>query len=977
MPVSTTGEILHISLQKYDDLYDMRTYSFFTPAVSSDGIPLEYEWDFDDGKIVDGTNTAEYQFSVFGKTYTPTVTVTNPITKEQKSATISITTPKPDFSINCMFSGLEASCTPVVSGIEGGLQDAKYTWSYGDVNGTAQKLETVGNATAYFSFTGSGKKTISVTGTSPQVEGTFTASIEQNISNQITLGAINCREVTALRYECSVDAQLSAEVTGTLSYEWTFNGEKITNNSTNTAEYIFAKYPPINKPSYTVSVVAKLSDSTDTASQNTSITITHPTVSISENSASSATSRSFTANVTPSVSDAVYTWDITGPNNFSKTISKTNDANSGEIAMASEGAYSVSLSVSHSSFAQTITAAPINVEISSSVKNAAIKYSKNSVLNYTFSTDAVGYAASAGQETEVPLTYTWVITRGDGQETITNSDKSFTQQLAKYGANYTVNLSLQAQGSNKVVKAPAQSFTADLPTVTVSKSADTVNLNGSITFTANIAGLANGVQLQNPVYTWILDGTDQTNRPDGNVFENNTYARTFGTAGSHTVRVKVTADNMNGAITSSDVTITAREITVSPEDITDVTVTCTTEDETLNGIKKQCKAEVVLTQDAINNGVKTDMFEIRLTPRGVNNQADSNEVILTTPNETKDVIFDWPWLNVFNVTAATVPTFTAKLGVQIFYENNPLKTLATDKTFTINYPHVYYDIDHTINVSTTDGSIGTGGKVKLTSVTAPFNGTATWTWKIRMTGDSGTTVDKNITFTTGAITDFTEDMKTAKFANFMDGNPHNNQNGFGATITSEKMSKPLKIFGAGRKEYANQNPGRSLAAYVSNKAYMGPKATATYASCERYSNWGNAFVARLEIKANSADDEAMMVSGRGYYCVYTMYAAKNNTMYDLFFYEFMDTQSSLLRWEDVGSKFDDGSIEEMRKPGGGNGFPAAPTDMGYVGYFQKAYLKDYGFRGVKLGLAINGYGCYPIKTFDFTNTSSVCYTPKN
>lgn len=967
--VSTSGNILKPTVESTKNPNDMLSYTFFTPAHSDDYVPLEYTWDFKDGQSpIKGANKISYKFSKYGKTYTPEVKIENKATGKSAIARTDVTIPKPDFHIECSTSGLLVSCTPVVTDVEGGLNDSRYTWTFGDVSsGAPVTVETAGTDPAVYTFAGPGQKVITVTGTSSDVEGTFTANTNVSISNQISLGNINCSPTGGLlEYTCDIYATLADDATGTLSYVWKFNNEIATGYDNNTATFAFSKFPPLNNPSYPVTVDVKLTDSRETASQSTRISITHPTVTISKATASTNTAASFNATLSQPVSGATYTWSITGPSNFSKVVSGTDKTNTGDVELPHEGTYTANLTVSHGTFAQAIVAAPFQVTSSAAVEDAEISCTQADGMKYQCTTNARGYATVDGVRKEVPLTYQWNITRGDQGESYNNSNKTFTQQLQKYDGTYRVNLVLIPQGTNKAVRAPQVEFKTGKPTLTLNRSTATVGVTKSATFTPALSGLMNNINLKGASYTWRLDGNVQPEKTES-------YTRTFNSAGTHTVRVDITAENLGSTLTAQT-SVDVVAVDFKPEYIQSVVVECTTPNEELDGIKKQCTATATLSTAGNAAGAQVGDLDIYLIPRGTRGQADSPAVVYKS-GDTKNIIFDWPYVNIAEIANRDVTrTFQANLGIHVYSKGKKIKEF-TDKGFTIKIPKVSYELQHRSN--TANNIVGTGAKIRLKSTQAPFNGQANWEWKMNFKGLKGNS-NKFFTIDVGQEADFKQQMINARFSGNVKGNPYELQSGFGVKITPKSganiLSKPLYLYGVNTPQGIQEDPHNALGNFL-GRGIMIPEGTMGWEGFAVRDPGSHGFLASFVVRV----DPAYKTYGWDVYCVIGAIGKRNGKQWE---YSIPEAEK-LVGHPTQQDRFSAmigayGSLEEKRmKNVAQNGQPKLPDAVNngmafeLPGYWFN--MAEWGLRGVHVGYMStpgNLQGCLELKRYDYNKTTT-------
>lgn len=977
--VYTSGTIEYAGIKQEADVNDMLTYHFYNPAYSTDKVPLSIDWDFGDGSTInDGINTVSHKFAKYGKTYTIKSTVKHPAASNKKEERdIKVTTPAPNFYIECSTSGLTVSCTPYITGVQDALDNTKYTWTFSDENAAAttetteaagNKVETAGSDPAVYTFNSSGKKAITVSGTSDQVEGGLTSTTTVSLSKQIALGAVNCRPTgNLLEYTCNVDGQVVNNGTGTLSYEWKFNNQVAKGYDNNTATYKFDKFPSATAPSYPVSVTAKLNGKEETAEQHTKIDIEYPTVAISKGSASSNTAVVFNATLSQKIPDAAYSWTISGPNGFSKRAS---GINTGNIELPYDGTYTANVDVTSAKYfpADTkISAEPFQVTNSSAVENAEISCSQKNGMIYTCTTGAVGYAIIDGVRKQVPLTYQWNITRGDNGESYNFTSQSFEQQLLKYDGTYRVNLVVIPQGSNTAVRAPQKEFKTPKPTLTLNRSASSVSQNKSATFTPVVSNLLNNINLTGASYTWTLDGTVQSGEKGA------TYTRTFDTAGIHTIKVDITATNL-GSTLSAQTTIEVINTAIKPENITAVNVTCDNTDREKNDIKKSCKVTFNVT-----SGIDKSRIKVHLIPRGVRGNQDSPAVIFAD-QQTQNVIFDWPFVNIADISDRNVTrTFNASLGIHVYADGKKIKEMSDKTNIVVQYPKVSYELSHVQN--TAANIVGTGAKIKLKSAQDPFASQATWDWHMNFKGLNGNS-SKSFNIGVNQQQDFKQQMINARFGGVVKGNPYNLESGFGVKIHGGPLSKPIYLYGVNTQQGIKEDPNNALGNYL-NRGVMIPEGTMMWEGNAFRDKNGHGFIANFVVRV----DPKYNTAGWDLYCVIGTigYHRTNNrwlwtlppgqkisghpTQHDRF--------AAL-----VGAYY--GQTERRYRYSARNGQPKLPAAAGteYSFQLENYYFNfaDFGLRGVHVGYMStpgNLEGCIELKKFDFTNTSSPVYNPYN
>lgn len=971
--INLSGKIVDETLTIAGNV-DPLTFTLETKARSDDGAPLVYTWTFEENMAaVEGGNIMTHTYSKYGATYNSKLRVENKISGDNFEKTIEVTTKKPNFTISCTSSGLTATCRPVIDGMPNGFEDAIYTWSFGGVQRT-----TTGNEPATYTFDSPGTKEISVSGKSSKVEGDFLADTQVSFSNQISLGTIECAEtgVNLLEYKCSVPVTVAEDASSqTLTYTWNFNGQTPTTVEENSATYAFAKFPPTNNPSYPVSVtVGFASGSQETASTNRRINITHPTVSIARGSSSSSTGASFDAILSHSITGANYRWIITGPNSFNKQVEGVDKTNTGNIEMPYEGTYTANLTVSHGSFAQNISAEPLQATISAAVEDATFTCTKVNGMTLSCSTGARGYATVNGQRQEVPLEYQWTIARGDGNENYgpTNDAKftqsTFSQTLQKYNGTYYVSLTVKPQGTNKIVAIPRKTYNTDHMSIGVSGPA-TVAKRGNATFTANFSGQIANIQPKDVTYKWFVNGVNQNNN-------NSALTHTFdGDIGIYRVKVEASASNF-GSTLSAETTIEVLETTILPEHIQDVSLNCT-EVDPVNDIKKQCTATIQLSTSAPSEVRQSDM-QVHIIPRNPRNNQSYDPVVFEHAQQ-KYVVFDWPFVNIASISNREEQRIhNAKYGIEVYHKESGKRIkVLSDKQVSVKIPKVSYELAH--QAQTANNKIGSGAIIKLQSIQAPFGGGTNWTWQAHFKGLNGNR-NKSFALSANNTHDLKQLMADAKFAGTVHGNPFNLESGFGVKIEGTRISRPLYLYGVNTAQGKTELGNKALGTYL-GIGYMSPEGVAAF---EGY-NFRDMVRGTYIIEFGITVDDVYELSGWSPFCtigsigyingekwLYTLPEAKRlvvKTNPKKFYGEF----GNRMRY-----------ITENRQRGvAQGGVPAMPKETGTVfsskNKGEQFDLKYTGFRGLHLGIMLqnnNLQTCTEVMRFNYGESWNTAYCPE-
>lgn len=968
--ISLSGKVINPTLDIVGN-DDPLTFTFETKATSDDGVPLVYTWKFEDTEVVGG-NVMTHTFSKYGATYKPLLKMENKISKDTKEKSITITTSKPNFSISCSTSGLTATCRPVIDGIPNGFADAVYTWTFG--SNEAQRSTTGNNAVSY-TFSGPGQKEISVNGTSDRIVGSMAANTQVSLSNQISLGSIECIETGAnlLEYRCSVPVTLAETATGQqLTYEWDFGGQTPTATSGNSATYAFSKFPPLNNPSYPVSVtVGFASGSDEKASANRRIEIAHPTVSISRGTSSSSTAANFNATLSKVIAGASYRWIITGPNNFNYQVEGVDKTNTGDIELQYEGTYTANLTVSHGSFAQPITAAPLEATISADVENPTFTCTKVNGMTYTCSTGAKGYATVNGQRQEVGLTYNWTVARGDGQENYSPStdakfsQSSFTQTFKKYDGTYNVSLTVTPKGTNKIVAIPSQTHKTDHMSVGVSGPAS-VGQRKQATFDANFSGQIGSIVPTDVTYTWYVDGVAQSG-------SSASFTYTFNDVKVYRIKVEANASNF-GSVLSAETTIDVLATNVLPEHIQNVNLACSPYDAELNGIKQKCTATINLTNAGNEAKISVGDLEAHIIPRNPRN-GSSYEPVIFNSSETKDVILDWPFVDIATISDRYADrTHNAYYGIEVYHKSSGKRIIVfNDEWIAVKIPKVSYELEHTANDAY--NIVGTGAKIRLKSAQDPYNSDPqmSWTWQVHfkgLAGDAYTSFGIGV----GGEKDFKQQMINARFAGKVNGNAFNWQSGFGLKLEGPRISRPLYLYGTNTQQGLRELPNA-----VGNFLGLGvlfPEGTMMWEGFAVRDPGSHGFLASFVVRV----DPAYKTYGWDLYCVIGAIGKRNSKQWE---YSLPEAET-LVGHPTQTDRFSAmigayGSLEEKRdKYVAQNGQPKLPAAVWdkTLGFELPGYwfnMAEWGLRGVNVGYMStpgNLEGCLELKRYDYNQANT-------
>lgn len=947
--ISTNGVVQNAEDVKITDTDNPLTKVLFSGAISSDGIPLVYEWDFGDGTKITGPNNIIHTFDKFGKTYTVTVTATNKASEKTGKATKTVTTPKVDFYIQCTQNDNTVSCTPNVVGVTGGLKDVVYKWSF---ESDKENVTTVGNEAAVYTYTNGGEKTITVTGTSSQIEGTLEATTNISIATGVSLDPIECLPTNnLLEYTCSVNAMYDNS-TGNISYKWTFNNVTIDNQTGNTATYKFDKFPPKSAPSYAVNVVATAGDKS--ASQSTKIEILHPTVTVNKSIDSVNNQVNLLASLSTVIEGASYNWTIISP-------SGAQEKPAGEsvvVDLKEEGIYTASVQVSHETFMEPVVSDTIELNNSSVVKDLTIICPKVNDMHYMCLTNATAYQTVNGEQQQIPLAYQWSIAGSDSEKIY--DTRIISHKFNKYNSTYRVNLVVIPQGGDvsRAYTAPQIEIKTSNPTVSISKPNSTIRVGETVTFTAKISNLVDDIQLENPIYTWYVGGVKQT------VGASATFSYTFNKASSTDIRVEVTSINSLVGAISAQTSVTVGQNVLLPSDIKNLNVSCQDTNKEKNDIKKKCTV-------SFNNGTSHDA-KIYLVPRGVDGQQNGTPIVFNN-NETKDVIFDWPALNIDTITNRNqAKTFQAKLSVQLYSNGSKVGDL-DEKTFKIQYPLASYEMY--IGYEDFVYTIGTGATFKFKQLNTNLTN-VTKEWYMRFNGKSGS-ISKTFNVTKNdEYIKFDNEMRQTRFAGSVKGNPYAGENGFAVKLSGGELSKPLVVYGVNTKQGISEDSRNAVGASLGNRGWIAPQAEMQFVSNQHRNQTSGAISVPFQIVLK---DTSYNTTGWDQFCVIGIYGYdKGGKLWSLPRAFIMSQNTSNVN-KDYNNEYYDvigydwthekGYIEQ-RTTYAQNGQPAVPGGYNMHPIGTVVEPKYYGFTGLHVGYIVNSgnlQSCVFAKKYDNNN----------
>ena len=404
-------------------------------------------WEFDDGTIIEG-QTAQRTYSEPG-TYTATFTVIDN-DDASSSQTINITVNNTAPTIDSLTGDSNISegdtATFNASATDPGNGELSYIWDFGD--GSSQLIvDATGNeeqATVTHEYTDNGNYTIILT-----VEDENGASSTQtlditvnNIAPAIAsiAGATNINEGETVTYTASVSDPGDDELT----YNWTVNGEPISNESDpETIDYTFT-----NNGNYNLNLTVTDDDGAATTSElEILVDNVAPTINI-------------TSSITGNEGEAIaFDPTISDPGNDTLTVTLDFGDSSEPITVSSEelpvthtytdnGNYTATLTVTDNDSATTNQTIDVTINntapvITTLTGDTEINEGESATFNAIGEAGTAVIATDGGNDT---LTYTWDFGDGSSQETVEGTGNgeqaTVTHEYADNG-DYIVTLTVE------------------------------------------------------------------------------------------------------------------------------------------------------------------------------------------------------------------------------------------------------------------------------------------------------------------------------------------------------------------------------------------------------------------------------------------------------------------------------------------------------------------------------------------------------
>ena len=496
-------------------------------------------WEFDDGTIIEG-QTAQRTYSEPGS-YTATFTVTDN-DGASTSQTINITVNNTAPVITTLTGNTNISegdtATFNASATDSGNGELSYTWDFGD--GSEQLSGNGEQATVTHEYTDNGNYTVTLT-----VEDDNGASSTQtldivvnNIAPAIAsiAGATNINEGETVTYTASVSDPGDDELT----YNWTVNGEPISNESDpETIDYTFT-----NNGNYNLNLTVTDDDGAATTSElEILVNNVAPTINI-------------TSSITGNEGEAIaFDPTISDPGNDTLTVTLDFGDSSEPITVSSEelpvthtytdnGNYTATLTVTDNDSATTNQTIDVTINntapvITTLTGDTEINEGESATFNAIGEAGTAVISSDGGNDT---LTYTWDFGDGTPQETGNGEQGTVTHEYLDNG-DYTVTLTVADEEGDSVSSTLDVTVNNLAPTIAEITGETNISEGTEITYSA----IASDPGDDTLTYTWDFG--------DGSTASGQDVTHTFADNGNYTITLTVSDDDNASSTQTINVTV--------------------------------------------------------------------------------------------------------------------------------------------------------------------------------------------------------------------------------------------------------------------------------------------------------------------------------------------------------------------------------------------------------------------------------------
>ena len=570
----SSSEIINSTMRASASIDNALLYTFFTPAAATNGASLTYNWNFDDNaEETTDVNIVSHEFSKYGKSYNVTLEVNNMQTNDKENVSMIIPLPKPTVYFACSTAGLDIYCLPNIS--QQGINDVEYTWNiFNNSNEQIASFTTQGShELATYTMPLSGTYTVTLSGTTPKVDGAMEYTEIVEVNQSLNRGSISHSVLSADKLQYRMRYSAGSTNGDILNYCWEIDDEinsgkcesdvnyhQGTSSTYDEITHTFPKY----KKAYNIKAYVKDASEANPAVSSAIIYQDLPVVAVS------ATGAGLSKKFSP-----VFTYKPAGNLQYIWSFGdgSQSSAESPEHTYTKTGYYTVTLEIISDKFDTSIGSIKsndVNININENINNVVIESS----LKSRDKSGEKHIISSPAQSTQGALYYIWKV---DGNiaaegENIHTLEYSFPV----FGRSYSVSLEVEDKTTgDKVIAEPKVIATkkpvAEIVLPPYSTPNTQVQIQAKIYF--EDTGEDFILMADNPTYEWIINGQNENqNKPS--------IEKLFTQTQQVPVKLNIRVDNIEGSLLTAETTIYINELNLEcsiaddAEDMYGAIVTC-------------------------------------------------------------------------------------------------------------------------------------------------------------------------------------------------------------------------------------------------------------------------------------------------------------------------------------------------------------------------------------------------------------------
>lgn len=705
--ISETGVI--IQAFRYSALSGM-DYEFQAIATTTDGSSVVYTWDFGDGTIITDTpqNAMTHRYTKYNTEYTVKVSakkanaggnaaqpVDFPDVKIKTPGVTAQLTIEDDINTKT-FKRMSVNIYDVTGALIHGYSDATgdvntldnvtYNWDFGDNTPVVPSSDRYVEHT-YATNSAAYPVTVTITSDSftNSINAKGTANVEVTYALTGLTATLGGRYGTELTVVASGNGGNTYAGQNTIWYTVTYpDGNKedmqITHNDSGVGTHTFTRDLGKYLKTYNITVEAKEGSSIGRVLATKTATVQKPSfryVLNGPNNGESYFNKSFNLSVAEGsfeLKNAYYDWSFDGTNKRTTVpnISYTYAGPGNKTVNVTIG--SDLLSGSEISPIELVKTFTINANVTINSLNCPNNGASTNFLRYNCRVNATGTAGTT-------LTYKWY---KDGQAVAGCAGPYCEHTFTTYNERHTVKVDVGIQGSNSAALSKTAPITTPNAEVTISGPTEGIHGQDN-TYTAttkvSLDGSSKNITLSNARYNFkLVENTNSSGEqasntwtkafsPDDKEYVNKVVVRT--------AYVEVTADNLNGKITSTNrVATSIRKPDATLQNFNQPVINCTPKNN-INTIKQTCKMTLsVKTGQPVTGNFNEFTAKFVYGNKSVTATFPEGKITEGASKVSNPVDFTFDWPSAGEITTGSTPSQTYNITGNIYKTSAAGKTLA-------------------------------------------------------------------------------------------------------------------------------------------------------------------------------------------------------------------------------------------------------------------------------------------------------------